>query len=137
MYPFLCQKRFYNWETNIVAFCVRNKCLSIPLPFFKTQIINPFLNSIILSNRKILPLLFIYCRISLPLTNIWLEQNTTFFKISFYKILFCLKICKRYKLLLKILFSTNKTLKINLKKWFLPKSTISPFFGGGVIAKRK
>ena len=44
----IIQKRFYNRETNNVAFCViQQMCLLNRFPFYATQIINPFLNSTI------------------------------------------------------------------------------------------
>ena len=48
----LYQKRFYNRETNSAAFCVILQLSIKPLPFYATQIVNPFLNSIISSNHE-------------------------------------------------------------------------------------
>ena len=46
------KKRFYNRETNSAAFCALQwMSLPPPSPFYATQIINPFLNSRILSNH--------------------------------------------------------------------------------------
>ena len=43
----LIQKRFYNRGTNSAAFCViQQMSKQIPLPFYTTQITNPFLKSI-------------------------------------------------------------------------------------------
>ena len=73
---FCLLKIFYYRSTNSVAFCLYSECLSNPLPFYATQIINPFCNSgmsaksrkrvEILANREILILfkMFLWCRIS-------------------------------------------------------------------------
>ena len=43
----LIQKRFYTRGTNSTAFCVIQQMFKqIPLPFYATQIINPFLNKL-------------------------------------------------------------------------------------------
>ena len=48
----LNQKRFYNRETNSEAFLSYTICLSVPIPFYVTKIINPLINSIISTNHR-------------------------------------------------------------------------------------
>ena len=69
------KKRFFNRETYSAAFCLLQRMSFIPL--YGTQIINPFLNSMISANHKkeeefqpamgksLSPLLFLWCTISI------------------------------------------------------------------------
>jgi len=45
------QKRFYNRETIVMSNYEIHQCLSYPLSFYATQIINPLLNSRISANH--------------------------------------------------------------------------------------
>ena len=52
MIYYCLKKDIYNRETNRAAFCVIHKMPIKPLPFYVTQIINNFLNSIISANPE-------------------------------------------------------------------------------------
>ena len=47
------KRRFYIRGTNSAVFCVIHQiCINPPLPFYATQIINPFVNSIVSANHE-------------------------------------------------------------------------------------
>ena len=95
----LNQKRFYKRETNSAAFFSYTKCLSIPLPFYVSKIINPFLNSIISTNHgkqeKFQPMLIVslvqnlFCSTIIVLVESltsYIEVNENCFFLSWYHI---------------------------------------------------